>query len=162
MLVKRVVATLCVLACGCGPRAGKGESIDSSWLIGVYSNRLPTSADDFLVDRYTFFEDGSATWQKISFQRIAEEHALTWEAERDDEVSVYPAPYVEGEDLWYIVQPGADCNTLNFTYVRQSGSHLGPSSLYRGEVCTRLPDEQCHSCYERYWCDEAPPACEEP
>lgn len=164
MSLDRMLAALSVLACACGPRAGNASPTDATWLVGVYSLQAPTTTEaaDSLVDRYTFEEDGAAVRQKISFERVTGETSLTWELATAEAAFVYPAPFNEDEDVSYSLRPGADCNTLAFTYLEPNGATLGPASLYRGEVCARAPDPEVPSYYERYWCDEPPPPCEDP
>ena len=165
MSLDRMLAALSVLACACGPRAGNASPTDATWLVGVYSLQAPTTTEaaDSLVDRYTFEEDGAAVRQKISFERVAGESSLTWELETAEEAAVYPVPFDEDADTWYSIRPGAGCNTLEFTYMRPSGNPLGPATLHRGEVCARQPDPKAFPTYfERYWCDEPPPPCEDP
>lgn len=161
----RMLLALSVVACACGPRVGHESPTDASWLVGVYSLQAPTTTEaaDSLVDRYTFNEDGSALRQKISFERVTGESSLSWDLETPEEAFVHPVPFNEDEDLWYRVRPGVDCNTLAFTYVEPNGATVGPASLYRGEVCARQPDpEGVPTWFERYWCDESPPSCEDP
>jgi len=162
--VKPIVAALAVLGCACGPRAGDDSQTDAAWLIGVYSLQAPTTdAADSIVTRYVFEAGGAAAKHSVSFDRIVEERPLTWVlAGSDREAHVYPDPYSENEDLWYKVRPGADCNTLEFTHMYPSGGMQGPAPLYRGEVCARQPDpEGFPTNFERYWCNEPPPPCDD-
>jgi len=163
-----MIGVLVFVACGCGPSADGASPSDASWLLGVYSLQAPTtpggqeSAENNDVDRYTFEEAGAGVRQKISGTRVVDEFVLTWELKSVEEAFAHLVPYDEANDDSYIIRPGLDCNTIELTYVHPNGGTLGPAPLYRGEVCARAPDPETHAYFERYWCDEPPPPCEDP
>ncbi len=151
-----LVSTAAILLVGgCSDRKPPEEA---DWIIGVYSSQEPGPTSSDALTQYHFDVD-TVRIVDMGISGPKSERAHPWETRDENTVAIVDLDDIANQEL-RVVRQGT-CEPFKLERLTQHGDIRDAGYLYAGEVCIRRGDPDIiGGSFEKYWCSEAPEACE--